>query len=186
MPTTILGVHVERTNDHGYPATLISVSSGTVRALADALAGTIDNREGYGSAEACASVAARCRAAIEAGYTYEYDYDLYTGFDLRIRYQHYGDNGSFCAPTIEYAGTRPETLQRSAAFLRSIGGSGSRCQFPASPDALLDRVRRYAHANLIRSERGPDLVACLGPTRTDGSLAKCKVWVAPAKRVSAA
>ena len=122
---------------------VLDIRWATREQVADTLAGTVDNRAGYGDAEAAQRVARSCAALLKAGVTATYDTMSWstrtTGVSLS--WQQY-DDSRYCTYSVESLGSRDsiDAWEARVGFVRwlerLVGGD------MADPRTLLLALRR--------------------------------------------
>lgn len=149
-------IHRETTTRGEYTHTRFRVMRCYVRDVREELAGTWDNRAGYGSPEAAEAHGERMRSYLRDGYTL-IARPLWDELSISVEYQHYYrhktlDGVPYCEPTISL-GNYPRALAAGVEEFKRItrarrGSKG----FPATPDAFAAhykgalRVDRVEHA----------------------------------------
>lgn len=97
-------------------------SQGEVKPLQEILLGTVDNRDGYGSEDACRRIATQCEAYLQQGYTHAF----YAGWNcchIELRIQHYqkvGDKDLWCMPRWEQWASDLSDWEKNLKFARSL------------------------------------------------------------------
>ena len=106
---------------HGYKFTRVTVRRMREEKVAELLEGAIDNKAGYGTADAARGQEARYRALQERGVESIYDSLCVSGLHLSIEWQHYEADG-FCDPHFPELGRGFGEIETAMRFLRKIGG----------------------------------------------------------------
>jgi hypothetical protein len=118
-----VGYLVNRENIGGYTIDSISIALYREERLGRVLAGTINNRDGYGSDEAARAIGAACSNAIEAGYDIGY-YRLHAyteQLSVRLEWQQY-DAARYCSTVrAPHVGSELEDMFVGMNLLRWLG-----------------------------------------------------------------
>jgi len=113
--------------------------------MAEILAGTVDNRAGYGSVEAAHRVGVTAAAAVRAGITEAYD-TAWGGPDLTLKWQQYNEISYCTTARIEFGGDGDYgAAEAGLEFLRWLGRKAHKPAFADGRDA------RYAMRAALHS-----------------------------------
>ncbi len=118
--------------EHGYTHTEITVMYGRLTDVRGLLAGTWDNRAGYGSQDACDRQAIRFRDFLRRGILTIFEPGLYAPY-MRVTFQHmpaayvaeHEGNAAYCEPHY-WIGERLDSLRRGFPLLDKCKGKRTR------------------------------------------------------------
>jgi len=118
-----VGYIVNRENFGGYIIDSICIAQYREERIGRVLAGTIDNRDGYGSDEAARGIGAACSNAIEEGYDLAYYRQHAYGDNLSVRleWQHYAADRYCSTIRAAHVGSELEDMFVGMNFLRWLG-----------------------------------------------------------------
>ena len=118
-----VGYTINRENVGGYTIDSIYIAQYREERLARVLAGTVDNRDGYGSHEAAKGIALACSNAVNAGYDKVYYREHFVGNNLAVRleWQQYGADRYCSTPRAAHVGNDLEDMYIGMSFLRWLG-----------------------------------------------------------------
>jgi hypothetical protein len=120
---TALTYETYETETHGYRMTHVVVRRMYQEDVAVHLAGTVDNKAGYGTLEAAKQQARRFQSMLDANHTTYFDTTL-SGLQVHVRWQHYyGSDGilDYCEPAYEDLGRSLSQIEEGLKFLKDIG-----------------------------------------------------------------
>jgi len=132
--------------EHGHTHTEVKIMHGRLVDVRALLAGTWDNRAGYGTEEAAERLGARYRDYLRQGIVTVFQEGMYSPY-LRATFLHYQapsdfpDHPGYCEPSI-WIGEKVDTITRNLPLLRKVGPKrtkGSYERYPATPEALIAR-----------------------------------------------
>lgn len=133
-----------QTQRSGYDHTHVVIRQMHVENTAECLEGTVDNKAGYGSLDACAREANRFRALLEAGHKTFFD-TMLNGLSIHIRWQHYTGGGTldYCGPEYEELGKSLGQIERGLKFLKKVGRTIERAR-------AAERSKEYGYDAPVR------------------------------------
>jgi hypothetical protein len=120
---TALTYETYETEIHGYRMTHVVVRRMYQEDVAVHLAGTVDNKAGYGTLEAAKQQARRFQSMLDASHTTYFDPTL-SGLQVHLRWQHYhGSDGTldYCEPVYQDLGRALGQIEEGIKFLKDIG-----------------------------------------------------------------
>jgi hypothetical protein len=124
--------HVETGHAHGYDHTRITVFSNEHCSLDDRIEGCVDNKAGYGTAEAAEKMGACYSRLKELGYTREAD-KAFMSARVVLHFQHYRAHVDapldYCEPRIELH-DKYEDIKKGTALMEKVMRKASKRMWP--------------------------------------------------------
>ena len=149
-----VGYIVNRENFGGYIIDSICIAQYREERIGRVLAGTIDNRDGYGSDEAARGIGAACSNAIEEGYDLAYYRQHAYGDNLSVRleWQHYAADRYCSTIRAAHVGSELEDMFVGMNFLRWLGNKVDKDA--RNTTHALSNPSRVVAARGMRARRG--------------------------------
>lgn len=156
-----MGFETRTYNAHGYMHTsVILMKLCEIRTL-EKLEGTVDNRAGYGTQEACDRVAAKCRQMLSEGCDVHYEMAIGGPGAAVIEWQHFKDptnpdSVDYCSARFAEMGSSFGDIEKNMNLLRKVGrkikkdnglthdGSVASHVTFSSPERVLGSLRRMS------------------------------------------
>lgn len=123
MRKRVITCEISKSCEFRYEKTHVMLRSASEYSLTEALEGTVDNKAGYGTAEAAARMGEKFKAAIDEGHTLYYDCLFVGDVWIRATWQHFevvDGRQTYCSPGFEISHAY-DGIVASAALLRRIG-----------------------------------------------------------------
>jgi hypothetical protein len=142
--------------EHGYKHTEVTLMHGRLTDVRALLAGTWNNRAGYGTEEAAERLGERYRSYLARGILSIFEPGIYAPF-MRVTFQHMPaayvaereGNAAYCEPNY-YIGERLDSLTRSAPLLAKCRGKRTRAgKWVPAVETPSDLIARFPKAVVI-------------------------------------
>lgn len=110
------------TSSTGYDFTTFRIFTVRPVELAKRLAGTVDNRAGYGSLDAAQRVARHCQTLIDQGHTHTWEHPTFDAPCVNIEWQHYptAEGLDYCEPSFSL-GRQWDRIEGARKLLHMLG-----------------------------------------------------------------
>lgn len=123
---TTLTFETFENSKHNYDFTHVVIRTMYRINTREALAGTVDNKAGYGSEDACRRQAVRFQKLLDLGHEEHFDVCTFRTPDIHIEYQHYfptdGGPMGYCEPRFVDLGRGFSQIEEGMKFLKRLGG----------------------------------------------------------------
>jgi len=152
--TTAIAFETYTIREGSYDHTYVRIFQCYVQDVAEEFEGTVDNKAGYGDAEAAKRVGIELQALMDGGHQTHYQSTTSQSLNCHIDFQHYQHNGSerlFCSPSFNLGGSFREheegmkLLKRLGRKLEKMRGNDGRnvgnWTFDVGPDKIMEALR---------------------------------------------
>lgn len=133
-----IGLLVTTSRPFNYDCTKVTIIGGTPEWITDRIAGTVDNKAGYGDLEACERVALRMQALKNEGYVQLFNDALFY-LHMSVEYQHFSPD-KFCNPNVSL-GSYPRYISAAIPVFKKLQRGTGYEPFPKSPDELIAKFK---------------------------------------------
>lgn len=164
LDKTTITFETFKTQRSGYDHTHVVIRHMYVEDTEERLEGTVDNKAGYGSLDACARERVRFQRLLEAGHKTFFDH-MSGGLYVHIRWQHYTGGGTldYCEPDYEELGKSLGQIEEGLKFLKKVGRTIERARAAQRRKEYgYDALRAVSNNTFSRPE---DLIAALAKTK---------------------